>query len=249
MNLDDAASLISLHRDGRVAEGRVQKALRYAEGHDTLRLKLSVQMEFDSRLADVIHSIKPPENLRQKLRAAGAQPEAGRKRVPLLSPAVLTAVCGILLIIGFCVWTFLERLEKFPGRENVERMLSQTSRGATELEVVATTTGALGDWFYMRGFEGYALPPEMGALPVVGSGVLRLDGHPIAQLAIDRQHSILYVFRTADFGVGLPADEPWKELDHEGWAAGLRCHGTLCYLLAMRGTREDLQAFLAALKK
>lgn len=250
MNADDAEHLLPLYRAGRRAEGRVQKAVRYAEGHDTLRRKLSDQMEFDDRMADVIHFIKPPENLRQKLREVSARPHPARRGAGLFNPAVLTAVCGVLLLIGFVVWTVKERLERFPGRENVERMLSATSKmSGVELEPMAATTGSLGDWFYMRGFEGYELPPEVGALPVVGSRVLRIDGHPIAQLAVDRENSILYVFRAADFGVQMQADEPWKVIGHEEWAAGLRRHGKLCYMLAMRGEKADLTAFLDSLKK
>ena len=249
MKADDAEFLLPLYRAGRRAEARVQKAVRFAEGDETLRRKLSDQMEFDDQMADVIHFIKPPEDLRQKLREVSARPQPARKG-QIFNPAVLTAVCGILLIIGFCVWTVMERLATFPGRENVERMLSATSKmSGVELEAVSTTTGALGDWFYMRGFEGYALPPEIAALPVVGARILPLDGHLIAQLAVDRQSSILYVFRADDFGVQMRVDEPWKFIDYEEWAAGLRRHGTLCYMLALRGTEQDLQAFLQSLKK
>lgn len=250
MKADDAEALLPLYRAGRRAEGRVQKAVRYAEAHDTLRKTLSEQMEFDDQIVDVIHFIKPPENLRHKLREMSTHPQVRRKRSQVFNPAVLTAVCGILLIIGFCVWTVMERMEKFPGRESVERMLTATSRmTGMELEPVTSSTGALGDWFYMRGFEGYVLPAEIGALPAVGSGVLRIDGHPIAQLAVDRQNSILYVFHAADFDVEIPAGEAWKTFDHEGWAAAVSRRGNLCYVLARRGTKEEMEAFLETLKK
>ena len=44
-----------------------EKAVRVAEGDPALRKRLSDQMEFDEQIVDVIHFIKPPENLRQKL--------------------------------------------------------------------------------------------------------------------------------------------------------------------------------------
>jgi hypothetical protein len=154
------------------------------------------------------------------------------------------------VIVGFAVWTVMEKMEKFPGRENVERMLSATSKmSGVELEPMTATSGMLGDWFYMRGFEAYTLPPEIGELPVVGSRVLWIDQHPIAQLAVDRQNSILYVFRAENFGVEIPETGTWRMIDYEDWVAGVRRNGGLCYMVAMRGSKEDLQTFLQSLKK
>ena len=47
----------------------------------------------------------------------------------------------------------------------------------------------------------------------------------------------------------MGADEPWKIIDHEEWAAGLRRHGALCYMLALRGSKEDVSEFLNSIKK
>jgi hypothetical protein len=251
MNAEDAEPLLSLHREGRAAAGRVQKALRYAEGHDTLRRKLEEQAAFDGQIVRAIHSICPPENLRKKLRevSAASSPKE-RKSSPNLCAATLAAVIGVLVMAGFAVWTVMEKMEKFPGRESVERMLAATNRmSGVELEPMTTTTGNLGDWFYMRGFEGYTLPPEIGALPVVGSRVLRIEEHPVAQLAVDRQNSILYVFRAGDFGVQLPEAGTWRVFDHEDWQAGIRRDGGLCYMVAMRGTKAEMQTLLDSLKK
>lgn len=253
MNADDAEPLLAIHREGRPAAGRVQKALRYAEGNDTLRRKLEEQGTFDGQIVRAIHSIRPPENLRKKLREVSAAAAApARKRSPYLCTATFAAVCGILVILGFAVWTVMERMEKFPGRESVERMLAATSKmSGVELEPMATTSGTLGDWFYMRGFEGYTLPPEIGALPVVGSRVLRIDEHPIAQLLVE--HGDLpvgiYVFRAGDFGVQIPETGMWRILDKEEWTAGLRRDGGICYMVAMRASKENLQVFLQSLQK
>lgn len=240
--------MLPLHRTGRQPEGRVQKAVRFAEGDNALRAALEEQRAFDDRLVEVIHVIRPPGNLRQKLREAG-DATATAKRFRLLNPATLTAICGLLLIAGFFVWVTMERLEKFPGRESVERMLSGASRmSVAEVETVSGTAGGLGDWFYMRGFEGFSVPPELAKLPIVGAQTFRAETHPVAQLMVDRQDSILYVFRTSDFGIQMAGDEPWKIIEHEGWAAGLRRIGNLSYLLAIRGTKAEAAALIASLK-
>ena len=251
MNSDDAAALIALHRPGREADSSVKKALRVAESDPTLSAQLAKQVEFDGQLVGVINSIEPPEDLGQKLRAActKAQPEKPKLRTHAFNPVVLTAILGVLLIVGFFVWTIMERMEKFPGREAAERMLTSTSKmSGVELDAVNTTTGTMSDWFYMRGFEGYEVPQELKALPAIGSRVFHIEGHPIAQIAVDRHDSLVYVFRASDFGVDIAADEPWRLMTFEGWAAALRRHGDTCSMVAFRGAKGEMREFLAALK-
>lgn len=251
MNADDAADLLPLHRPGRPDDSRLQKAVRLAEEDADLAPRLANQRDFDQRMTGVIQSIVPPENLREKLREAGARCETPKPKLrsQAFNPAVLTAILGVLLILGFIAWTVMERMEKFEGREAAERMLTATSKMTDiELDSVASATGAMGDWFYMHGFEGYYVPPELAALPVIGSRVFRVDGHAIAQLAVDRHDSILYVFRASDFGVEIPSDQPWRVISFEGWAAALRRHGDSCSMLAFRGEKADMRDFLATLK-
>lgn len=251
MNTEDAAALLALHRPGRETDSAVKKAIRLAESDPDLGAKLAAQVAFDGQLVGVIHSIQPPENLGQKLRDActKAQPEKPKLRAHAFNPVVLTAILGVLLILGFFVWTIMERMEKFTGRDAAERMLSTTSKmSGVELDAVNTTTGTMGDWFYMRGFEGYEVPRELSALPAIGSRVFHLDGHPIAQIAVDRHDSLVYVFRASDFGVEIAADEPWRLMSFEGWAAALRRHGDTCSMVAFRGAKGEMREFLATLK-
>jgi hypothetical protein len=252
MNNDDATALLALHRPGRTAEGRVLKAVRQAEKDATLADQLAAQTEFDQRLVDVLNSITPPENLRQKLREAGARDgaESPKLRSQALNPAVITAALGVLLIVGFLAWSVMERMEKFEGRDAAERMLSSTSKmTGVELDPMTATTGGMEDWFYMRGFEGYSVPPEIAALPVVGSRVFRVDSHAVAQLTVDRHDSWLYVFHASDFGIELPEEDSWRLIRYEGWVAALRRRGDTCWMLAFHGKKSDMREFLAGLEK
>jgi hypothetical protein len=252
MNTEDAAALLPLYRPGREADGPVKRAVRYAEKDPALSTQLAGQVEFDGQLVGVIHSIQPPDNLRQKLRAAGARPpeEKPKLRSHAFNPAVLTAILGVLLIVGFVAWTIMERMEKFEGREDVERMLSATSKmSGVELDAVNKATGTMQDWFYMHNFEGFAVPQELSALPAVGSRVFQIDGHRIAQIAVDRHDSLVYVFRASDFGVEIGEDEPWRLMDYEGWAAALRRHGDVCSMIAFRGSKSEMREFLSQLKQ
>lgn len=248
MNADDAAALLPLHRSGRETDGSVKKAIRVAEKDPALSAQLAGQVEFDNQLVGVINSIQPPANLVEKLRAARPEVEKPRLRSHAFNPAVLTAILGVLLIIGFVAWTVMERMEKFEGRDDVERMLSTTSKmSGVELDAVNTATGTMGDWFYMHGFEGYEVPKELSSLPAIGSRVFKIDGHPIAQIAVDRHESVVFVFRASDFGVEIAADEPWRLMEFEGWVAALRRHGDICSMVAFRGVKPEMREFVAKL--
>jgi len=77
MNAKTAGMLLSCYRPGKKVDPRIIKAVRFAEGDETLRRILEDQMDFDEQVVEAIHSIKPPENLRAKLgEITAATPEA-----------------------------------------------------------------------------------------------------------------------------------------------------------------------------
>ena len=114
---------------------------------------------------------------------------------------------------------------------------------------MAEPAGQMSDWFYMHGFDGYSLPPELGPLPAMFARVFKSDNGPVAQFAVQKHEMIVHVFRAGEFGVDLPHGEGWRTFDHEGWAAALRRHGGNCYLLAFRGTKAEMDDYLASLPK
>jgi hypothetical protein len=252
MNPQTAEMLLRCYRPGKTADGRTQKAIKVAEQDPELKQKLSDQIQFDEEIVEVIHGIKPPENLWQKLSELSAQPGTvkpglGRQAI---NPAMLTAILGVFLLMGVVAFLIIERLEKFPGRERVEGLLGTAAKmTGVEFEPVTTTTSQLGDWLYMRGFEGFEAPPEVAALPVVGSRVFRYDGHSVAQAAIDSHESLLYEFHASEFGVQLPPDGDWLLLRRDEWVGAIRQRGDHCFLLALRGTKAQMREFLQSLPK
>jgi hypothetical protein len=144
----------------------------------------------------------------------------------------------------------MQNSTRFEGREAVEQMIEGAAEMAgVELEPVASSAGQLGDWFYMRGFEGYVLPPELAALPAVGSRVAAVDGRSVAQVAVEKHELVLHVFDAAKFGIGLEPGGPWQIFTHEGWAAAVRRAGPTCYLLTTQGTAAEMEAIVKSLTK
>lgn len=251
MNTTEASLLVSCHRAGREPEGRVQKALRVAEGDAELGRRLRTQAEFDAQIVEVIHCLAPPDNLRAKLGAhqeatgGGAPPKL---RSHLATPAILAALAGVLLIIGVIGFFIMDSMADFRGREAVERMLDTTSKlSGGEFEPLKTTTAQLGDWLLLRGYEGYEAPPQLAGVAVIGARVFTQDGKKIAQYVVDRHESVAWEFRASDFGVELPADG--QMIEKNGWVAVVRPGGEQCSVIAFRGSKAEMQAFLEALPK
>lgn len=248
MNLKTAETHLPCFRPGKPMDPRTIKAARIAEKDEHLRRKLNEQMDFDEQVVAAIHSIQPPENLRQKLSALGAperRPQSFRSQ--LAHPAILSALAGMLLIVGFIVF---HEMDAFPGKESVEQMIAKTDEmSGVELEPARGKAGDLGDAFYMRGFEGYVLPPELAALPAVGTRVFKQNGHRVAQIAVDTHNALLFVFRGSDFGVDLGEEIHWKVFTENDWVAAVRSDKNLCTMITFRGGKPEMERFLATLPR
>jgi hypothetical protein len=252
MKLKTAETLLPCHCEGVANDSRVEKAARVAVGDPVLRERLQQQRAWDQQMSGVISSIHAPKGLRRRITTAVGAGSGSRKNVfrYLAQPAVLAVLVGLSVIVGLMIYFELERREEFRGREAAARMIEVTNgMSGLELEPMDTEVGRLGDWFYMRGFEGFAVPPEFSSLPVVGSRVFKVDGNPVAQLAVETNHSpIIYVFRPADFRMQLVDGADWRLFDHVGWIAALRRQGDTCTMIAFRGTKPQMRELLQTLK-
>jgi len=255
MNARTAETLMRCYRPGGRADSRTEKAVRFAQQDPQLSKVLNEQLAFDEQIVEAIHYIKPPDNLRQKLSELSGQPpeERIRLRRHIINPAVLTAILGLLLIGGIIAFLVIEGMEKFPGRESVEGLLGSAAKmSGHELENVSTTTSQIGDWLYMRGYEGYETPVELAGLPVIGSRVFRYDGRTVAQIAVgsaEELRCLIYEFHASEFGVQLPPDGDWLVMVRDQWVGAIRQRGDHCVLIAFRGDKAGMHEFLRALPK
>jgi len=255
VNTRTAQTLMRCYRPGKRTDSRTEKAARFAEEDPELCKTLSEQVQFDQQIVDVIHFIKPPEDLRKKLSDLSEKPGTEKKsrRAQWINPAVLTAILGVIVILGIVVFFVLDRMEKFPGREAVENLLGVASKmSGTELETVANTADQFGDWFYMRGYEGYEAPVELAGQTVIGSRVLKVEGRTVAQLAVgntDALRCLIFQFHASEFGVQLPPDGDWQILTQDEWVGAIRQRGDHCFLIAFRGGKGDMEEFLKTLPK
>ncbi|HEY3900976.1 MAG TPA: hypothetical protein VGM54_20360 [Chthoniobacter sp.] len=261
MNFRTAQTLLRCYRPGKAADSRVDKAVKFAQEDPELSKMLNEQTAFDEQIVEAIHFIKPPDDLRKKLSDLGVKPGAEKGlRKQIINPAVITAILGVLVILGIAVFFVMDHIEKFPGREAVEGMMSAAVKmSPSELEAVSMSTGQLGDWFYVRGYDGFEAPPDLAALQTVGARAFRMNGPMatqmngplVAQMAIgegDTLRCLVFEFHASEFGVQLPPDADWKVLAQDEWVGAIRQHGDHCFLIVFKGTKADMQDFLKTLK-
>ncbi len=221
-----------------------------ADADPELGVQLKGQVALDERLVRVIQSIEAPQGLITRLSAFTRSDSRGEGplRSQLLHPAMLPVLLGVVVILAFLVWERVENAASFPGKGSVARMVAVAQgMNGTELEPTQSQAGQLADAFYIRGFEGFRLPPELERLPAVGSRVFKQSGHPIAQVAVDSHNALLYVFRSADFGLELPEDGQWRVFSQDAWGCALRHSGGLGTVIAFRGTTAEMHRFLLSL--
>jgi hypothetical protein len=243
-----AESYVLAYRRGRSNDSAIEKAAKTAERDPELQRRLESQAQFDDQIDRAIHAIAPPASLREKLHGNG---EARVKGKPFAVTLLITILCSASVVIGLLVFFEIDRREKFGGSEAVAKIVGTAKNmSGTELTQVNNKTGQLGDWFYMRGFEDFALPQEFAETRALGSRVFKVDGHNIAQVGIqDNGGALLYLLRADDFGIDLPGDEDWRFRQYDDWAAAVRSRNGLCTVVALRGSKSDLKNFLKPLEK
>ena len=248
MNVRSAENLVSCHREGMRADALVRKALKMSESDGVLRAIVQANAAFDAQMVQAIHVVKPPDSLRKKIAECSAPREL---RNHARHPAILCAIAGVLLAIGFIAYQAIEKSAGFPGRENVGRMVDQLSQmTGAELEMKDGTVGGLEDWFMLRGFDGMALSPDIASLPVAGARTFQSAGHAVAQIqvAIDKHAAMLNVFRASDFEVELEDGGDWDFFEQGEWASAIRERQGVCTLLAFHGPIEEMKKLVLTLK-
>jgi hypothetical protein len=198
----------------------------------------------------VIHCLKPSPDFKQKLGGTNERPNSKARQA--MNPAILCAIIGVLLLVGIGIHLKLEADKDFPGRPWAEDFikLNDHMTGA-ELEPTESRAGDLADNLMLRGFDvdDFSLPSEISSQQAAGWRVFRHgpSGHKVVQIAIDLNSSIVFVFRTSDFGV-QPGTE-WRIFEHEGWAAAIRQFHGLCVLVTFRGSESEMRNMIQSLQQ
>jgi hypothetical protein len=164
-------------------------------------------------------------------------------------PRTILFAVGVGLVATICMVIFLisDRMNSFDGADRISELLdSANNLTGDEFEAVETKAGDLQDWFFLKhGLEHYAVPKPFANIKTVGCRVFKFDGATVAQvMAITDKEILLYMFPSRELGVRTRKGK-WEIVEDEKWVGGLTGVKDTCFLVAFKGSKDEMKEFLS----
>lgn len=230
----------------------MRSALETARTIPEAAAALTAQHHFDVALANLVRRIPiPPEAEEYFVNAALVKGTKRSWKTTARHPAILATVLAVVVLAGFGAFLFYERLHEFPGSETAKKLLvvANTAR-RSEFEPLNTDAINLGDFFFMKfQLEHFDVPMQFADLRVRGARVFEdEDGERVAQvlLAANGVELFLYSAEKNDPREASKTRRPaWHYVEGEGWAGAVEERDGVCFMIAMRGSEDELRSYLA----
>ncbi len=175
--------------------------------------------------------------------------EEGDEPVKPARPRTILFAVGVGLVATLCMVVFLisDRLNSFEGADRISELLeSANALTGDEFEAVETRAGDLQDWFFLKhGLEHYAVPKQFANIKTVGCRVFKFDGATVAQImAVTDKEMLLYIFPSHDLGVRIRKGK-WEIVEDDKWVGGATGINDTCFLVAFKGSKDEMKDFLS----
>jgi hypothetical protein len=218
--------------------------------------ELDRQQNFDRAIALLVGNIPIPAEIEQWF--ASENLLAGEKRSWIktaLQPAILAIGLALLVMAAIFVFTFMEHLHDFPGSAIAKKLLVVAkSARRSQFQTLNTDAINLGDYFFMKyQLEHFEIPMGFADLRATGARVFEdEDGHRIAQVGLAESGMQFFLFAAERGSSGhspVPEFSGWQYVEGEGWAGAVQEHNGVYFMVAMRGSKQDLEPYLSHGKK
>ena len=234
----------------------MRSALETARTIPEAAASLTTQQQFDQALAKLARQIDIPKSAEEWFVNVALIKGARRSwKKTARHPAMLATALAVLVMAGVSVYFLVERLQEFPGSATAKKLLVVANNSRrTQFEALNTDAINLGDYFFMKfQLEHCDVPMSLADLRATGTRVFDdEDGHRIAQVKLAEAGLQFFFYREEGAG-NRPepaAKRPaWGYLESEGWAGAVQEREGVCFMVAMKGSREDLEPYLAQRQK
>ena len=237
--------------DALPSDRAMRSALESARTIPETAASLTAQQQFDQALAKLTDQIAIPKEVEEWFVNAALIKGAKRNwKRTAGHPAILATALAILVMTGTGVFFFVERLHGFPGSATAKKMLvvASSSRRA-QFERISTDAINLGDYFFMKfQLEHFDVPMRFADFRASGARVFEdEDGHRVAQVLL-AESGVQFFLYPADIdgkkGNPSPVRPGWRYVTSEGWAGAVEDRAGVCFMIAMRGSEEELRSYL-----
>jgi hypothetical protein len=164
-------------------------------------------------------------------------------------PRTILFAVGVGLVATVCMVIFLisDRLNSFEGADRISELLdSANNLTGDEFEAVETKAGDLQDWFFLKhGLEHYAVPKQFANIKTVGCRVYQYDRATVAQImAVTDKEILLYMFPSNELGIRIRKGK-WEIVEDQDWVGGVTGNNGICFMVAFKGTKDQMKGFLS----
>jgi hypothetical protein len=231
-------ALLWEHRPWGGDRSKVAKAVRKAGP------ELAAQAALDSQWHEAIKEMAVPEEM--ILLSQTVPPRPGLRSL-LFQPAVLAIVLALVVVVGVLIYITETRLGDFPGKEEVVALVedAETSTDPDFESLSPTEAGKLDDWFVLKGFAGYNVPPQLEKAKAIGGRVFRHEGALLADVELETPTARLLVFHLADIKTELEQGR-WRIFQQDDWAVAVMRDEENGYIVMFQGDSDDMPGFLSA---
>ncbi|MEO6053467.1 MAG: hypothetical protein ABIP97_05590 [Chthoniobacterales bacterium] len=250
MKLRTVKSILLRYRAGskKIAEERdMERALIIAHSHPELEQIVSNQGPFDGLFHSAIAGIEVSDTTRQKFEEVSQvlNSKQHTQQFSFRNPALLSVLVSLLVLAFIGTWLYLSRSQTFPGAEEVEAILKMEKNSNIEqFDPVVTDAASLGDWFTMKGFDGYFVPPGLGPMQTAGAKIFRYEGQQVATVAIPEGKYFFIVFPATPLGVEIDPAGTWKIHDTEEGKLAVQVVNGMCFMVFSMDEKNDIVSLI-----
>lgn len=238
-----AAPLLREHRPWGGDRPKVAKAV--AKAGDSP--ELAAQAQADEQLHAEVAALPVPQEIIELVLAA---PGRARLRELVAQPAVLAIVLAVVVVLGTVGYLAKTRMGNFPGKDSVEAMVEYAGTTGEYEPFTPAEAGKLDDWFLLKGFEGFNVPPQLEKATAVGGRVFRHEGLLLAEVELKTGNARLLVFHLADLTKEpLEPGSGWRVFQQDDWAVAVTKDDENGYIVVFEGDSADMPAFLNSFGK
>lgn len=247
MNPKLARQLLALRRaNGADDESpSVKKALAAAKTDPALSSLLSAQETLNTEGQAAVQSLELPPQAETDISDAAhafSQRHDGH-RFSVRNPATLAVALGFLLLIGVLTWHFLGQAGVFP-EEAIKIATAGAGARPDQFDSLEEKAGQLQDWFMLKGFDNFRVPPGLENLDVVGVRLFKSENEWVAQAAASENTMFLYCFPSQPFGIDVPPEKSWRITEADRTVLAIREEDGVCFMISFRGTKAEMEQFL-----
>lgn len=222
----------------------MKRAIAFAAKESSLAAELEEQTTFDRACAHELVTVPLDEDSRTQIGEAARLFVAKHgERAQVGKHAAFAVGMGLLLLIALLVWMFLGRAGTFPD-EAVKIAMTGAKATPNQFDPVEEKAEALQDWFMLKGFDNFHVPPEFAKFDVVGVRIFTVDSEPVAQAAVPENLMYFYCFSSQPLGIDVVPEGSWRITESDRSVLAIREEKGICFLVAFRGSKKEMKALL-----